>query len=190
MTETFAILDLEWTAWEGSFERGWSGPGEEIEIVQVGMAIFTDDAGIEEIDSLEVLVRPRINPDLSDYFTALTGITQEDVDQQGVDFGHALGQIEDFIDETVHTVYSFGGDGEVVLRNCRLCGLVSPFQPDLFASVYPQVVAFVDDPEPTFTSSDLPDVMGFTPPGQAHTALADVRCIAQALRIMRNAGAF
>ena len=28
----FAIMDLEWTSWEGASERRWSGPGEEMEI--------------------------------------------------------------------------------------------------------------------------------------------------------------
>jgi len=190
MTDRFAILDLEWTSWEGAVERRWSGPGEEIEIVQVGMAVFADTPGIEEIDSLEFLVRPRINPELSDYFIELTGITQQDLDKDGIDFSEALRHIEAFIGEDIRTIYSYGDDSRIVFRNCRLCGIEAPFQADMFASVKPEITAFAEHPEPEFTSSDLPEVMGFAAPGNAHTALADVRCIAQALRIMRSAGAF
>ena len=31
------VMDLEWTAWEGSSQRHWTGPGEEMEIVQIGI---------------------------------------------------------------------------------------------------------------------------------------------------------
>lgn len=34
---TIVVFDLEWTAWEGSKARGWDGPGEEMEIVQIGV---------------------------------------------------------------------------------------------------------------------------------------------------------
>ncbi len=30
------VYDLEYTAWEGSLERNWSGPNEDPEIVQIG----------------------------------------------------------------------------------------------------------------------------------------------------------
>ena len=30
------VMDLEYTAWEGSLERGWSKPGEAREIIQIG----------------------------------------------------------------------------------------------------------------------------------------------------------
>ena len=190
MTDKFAILDLEWTAWEGSVERGWSGPDEEIEIVQFGMAVYADTAAIEEVDSLEVLVRPQINPDLSDYFTQLTGITQEDVDREGIAFPDALGRGSDFLGNSIDTIHCFGSDGNVLHINCDLMGIAPPFPLDLFNSVRKDVAEFLGLAEHGVASSDLPELMGFDVPGQAHTALADVRCIAEALRIMRGVGAF
>ena len=190
MTEQFAILDLEWTAWEGSVERGWSGPDEEIEIVQFGMAVYADTAAIEEVDSLEVLVRPQINPDLSDYFTQLTGITQEDVDREGIAFPDALDRVSDFLGNSIDTIHCFGSDGNVLHINCDLMGIAPPFPLEFFNSVREDITNFLGLADGQVASSDLPDVMGFSAPGNAHTALADVRCIAEALRIMRGVGAF
>ena len=79
------VMDLEWTAWEGSWQRHWSGPGEEMEIVQIGAVKLADTSGLEELDAFEILVRPRINPKLDGYFTDLTGITQDRLDREGVD---------------------------------------------------------------------------------------------------------
>lgn len=190
MTDRFAILDLEFTAWEGSVERRWTGPGEEVEIVQIGMAIFADNTGIEEIDSLEIFVRPCINPDLSDYFIALTGITQEEVDREGITFPDALKRVSEFIANSIETIHCFGSDGNVLRINCDLMGIDTPFPAELFNSVREDIYEFVGLNGDSVTSSDLPELMGFDVPGNAHTALADVRCIAQALRIMRSAGAF
>ena len=71
----FAIMDLEWTSWEGASERRWSGPGEEMEIVQVGALKLRDDETLTETDTLHVLVTPRIAPDLSDYCSQFNGLT-------------------------------------------------------------------------------------------------------------------
>ena len=41
--DIFVIMDLEWTSWEGAKKRQWSGPGEEMEIVQIGALKLRDD---------------------------------------------------------------------------------------------------------------------------------------------------
>ena len=58
------VMDLEWTAWEGARQRTWSGPGEEMEVVQIGAVRLADTPGLEELGAFEILVRPRINPTL------------------------------------------------------------------------------------------------------------------------------
>ena len=66
-------FDMEWTAWEGSWSRSWSAPGEYREIVQIGAVKLDGGNALGERDSFDVLVRPPRNPVLSDYFIALTG---------------------------------------------------------------------------------------------------------------------
>ena len=190
MPKSIAVLDLEWTTWEGAMQRRWRGPGEKLEIVQVGMVKLSDTAALEEVDHLEFFVRPTHNPKLSDYFIELTGIEQATVDQHGVAFPTALVRIQQFLDSTIDAAYCFGDDGFVIRRNCEYNDLDFPFGPDFFNSVIPSICVFLDRPQGDIMSSLLPEIMGFESPGNAHTALADARCIAEALRIMRRAGAF
>ena len=70
------IFDTEFTAWRGSMERGWRGPAELREVVQIG-AVAIDVDSFEEVASFSVLIKPLHNPVLSDYLVALTRITNE-----------------------------------------------------------------------------------------------------------------
>ena len=65
----YIVFDLEFTSWEGSMQRNWSGENEYKEIVQIA-AIKVTDGKIS--DKLNILVKPNINPNLSDYFQKLT----------------------------------------------------------------------------------------------------------------------
>ena len=190
MADSFVIFDSEWTAWEGAKARCWNGPGEEMELVQIGMAKLIDTRELEEIEHLEVLIQPVINPLLSDYFVNLTGITQEMVENDGLLFPKAIPAVEAFLRDDVNVVYSFGIDGSILKHNYHLNDLIMPFSPDMFVSIMPRVAEFFDKPTKDMLSSRLPQDLGFKPPGNAHNALADARCIAETLRIMRRGGAF
>ena len=111
------ILDLEFTAWEGSQEHGWSRPGEFREVVQIG-ALRVGSAGLEVTGEFNELVRPERNPVLSDYFQQLTGISQADVDERGVPFLDALDRFADFCDGQY--VLSYGNDMVILGENLVL----------------------------------------------------------------------
>src|ERR1700754_517527 len=83
------VFDLEFTAWECSMASHWLRPGEFKEVVQIG-AVKLDAASFRITASFDVLVRPRINAGLSPYFENLTGITNAQVAERGVDFAPAL----------------------------------------------------------------------------------------------------
>ena len=71
-----AVLDMEWTSWEGAWARGWSGPGEFREVMKIGLITFFDDVAlITEISHLQLYVRPILNPTLNTDFIKLTGVT-------------------------------------------------------------------------------------------------------------------
>ena len=190
--DIFAIMDLEWTSWEGAHERQWSGPGEEMEIVQIGALKIKDDETLTETDSLDVLVTPRINPDLSDYFIQLTGITQERLDGDGIGFPDALKALQAFLGPGTGTkaVYSMGTDFRVIERNCDLNGVEFPFDEAMFVNARELLKPIVGEDVATSDSSRLPAAMGFPPPGTAHQGLGDCRCIAETLRILRQRGKF
>lgn len=176
------VYDLEYTAWEGSRERAWSGPGEHREIVQIGAVRV--DAQFREQGSLDLLVAPRINPRLSDYFTRLTGITQERL-KDGLSTADALARLDAFA--TGLDLLANGSDAEIIAENCRLAGCDAPFLPRC-RDVHPQLAAASG--KPGIMSSELAGVFGLAR-GRGHDALDDARAVAGALaRLQSGAKAF
>ena len=176
----FVVYDLEYTSWEGAWARGWSGPGEYREIVQIGAVRV--DAGYRELDCLSLLVRPRINPTLSAYFTDLTGITQAAVDNGGTDIVSALDRLLRFAAPDL-TLLSNGADAAVIAENCRRAGIDDRFA-GRTGDVYPQFLAATGRDH--LFSADLPALFGLSPKGQGHDALADARAVAATLAKIRS----
>ncbi|MBO6520566.1 MAG: exonuclease domain-containing protein [Rhodospirillales bacterium] len=184
------IMDLEFTAWEGSRARGWSGQGEEREIVQIGALKISGDDMLKECEALDILVRPRINPQLSDYFRNLTGITQRQLDREGLSFEDALMRLGTFLGGIDGPVYSMGTDCLVIEENCSLYDVAYPFDNTRFADLRPILANTVGRSVAAADSSQLPQHMSFDNPGTAHQGIFDCRCIAETLRILRRRGLF
>lgn len=183
MTE-FIVYDLEYTSWPGSYERNWSGPGEHREIVQIGAVRLSAD--FHELAAFEMVVRPRINPHLSEYLIALTGITQERVEAEGRDFSDALAALESFAAPGC-LLLANGTDAEVLAENCRLNRLADPF-PGRTRNVQPELAAAKGSTK--VISADLPRLFGLPEAGRGHDALADARNVAAALAILASEGKF
>src|SRR4029079_19642626 len=110
---------LEFTAWEGSMASRWTRRAEYTEVVQIG-AVKLDGESLAEIDTFEILVRPRVNPVLSDYLVGLTKITNDDVPQRGEDFVVAYRASLDFAGEG--QCFAHGRDDLILLDNLKLYG--------------------------------------------------------------------
>ena len=178
------VFDLEYTSWEGAAERGWSGPGEHREIVQIGAVRLDAADGLRETGALERLVRPARNPVLSDYFVALTGIAQAAVDRDGVPFTEGLIDFLDFCNGAAALCCN-GWDHRVIEENCNLAGIPYPLDEARVRNVQPILKRAIDAPS-WITSSDLPRLLGLETDGPAHQGLADARAIAAALRWIAN----
>ena len=174
--EEFTIFDTEFTAWEGSHARGWSNPGEHREIIQIG-AIKVDK--LKETDSFLMYVKPKKNPELSDYIIKLTGITQADIDTKGVEYKEALAQFHKWCREL--PIYSFGLDGEVMKENSELVQILFPFNSSQFHDVR-RVFQKAGVDTGSYMSSTIPRAFGVEPPPDAHDALSDARSILLALQ--------
>ncbi len=174
----FILYDSEYTTWEGAQERNWGGEDEHRELVQIG-AIRVDGATLTETESLLIFVKPKINPDLSEYFTKLTGITQKAVDTEGTDFPSAILQFKKWCGEL--PIYSFGiGDGEVVEENCKLLNIPCPFPRDQFNDVR-KIFEAHGIPTEKYYSSTIVQAFGKTPVRIGHDALNDARTILDGL---------
>ena len=87
---TVVVFDTEYTSWEESLQRSWSEPWEHRELVQIA-AVRTIEtaAGFEVVDTLELIIQPQVNREVSDYFVALTGLDRERVAAEGITFQKA-----------------------------------------------------------------------------------------------------
>lgn len=75
--EYIASIALELTCWEGE-----DGPGnfsEAMEVIEIGIHLLRAH-DYSHVRDLQYFVRPTRRPELSEFCTKLTGITQEDVD--------------------------------------------------------------------------------------------------------------
>jgi inhibitor of KinA sporulation pathway (predicted exonuclease) len=185
--ETIIVYDLEYTAWDGSLARRWSGEGEYRELVQIGAVKLENIHGFKEIESFERLCLPEFNPELSDYFTGLTGITDADLARDGAPFHSVLSEFADFVGPSA-VVAANGDDARCLAENCLWRGVSMPIEEERTLNLRPLFMAFLDLPREKTVSSDLPARLGLSMEGTAHTGLADARAIALALRAVGRGG--
>ena len=178
--DAIVVWDTEFTAWPGSQERSWTGPGEHRELVQIGAVALDATAGFAEIATFERIVRPKINPRLSQYFIDLTGITPQRVDGEGVPFPRALDDFAAFAKRWIGQVGAFGRDDVVLSENCALHGIALPIALGRFQDLRPALEAAIG--RTGMMSSELPRFVGLPVPEQAHDALGDARAIASVIR--------
>ncbi len=174
------IFDTEYTTWEGAQERKWSGPGEHREIVEIG-AILADTENYQELDSFTIFVKPKKNPILSEYFIKLTGITQEKVDQEGIDFPLAIKKFSEWA-ENFH-LYCFGSDLKVLQENCELSGIELPFSTEYFHNLRDTFSSYGIASE-NYMSSTIVEAFGEKPKREGHDALNDARTLLDGLRLL------
>lgn len=177
------VFDLEYTAWPGAMERNWSGPGELREIIQIGAVKAEVTTGMAEIGCFSMVVRPARNPLLSDYITALTGITQAQVDDQGVPFAQALAAFLAFVgDDSTTEVCSNGSDDLRLYENCRLYDLPeAPLAALRFRNLRPWLTARLG-PGAVLESCRLLENFGPSAGQPLHDGLGDARIILETLR--------
>ena len=183
--DTFVLLDTEYTAWEGSWQRGWTGPGEYKEIIQVGM--IRVGPGLIETASEKIYVKPVKNPILSDYIKNLTHITQEEIDTRGMSLAECVEKIHAFLG--TDAAYSYGLDEVVVKENCDLIGI--SYTPglgrilDVRDVIFPGLAAIQVSPE-GYTSGTLIEAFGPAPNSAAHDAVNDMRNLLAAIRAINE----
>ncbi|MCH8748743.1 hypothetical protein IH781_03245, partial [Patescibacteria group bacterium] len=136
LPDTFIVFDLEWTAWEGSLERKWSGPGEYREIYDIGAALVSGPE-FEVRGTFRQLVVLELVPELPQYSTDLTGITQQEIDEGGIPFKEMVPAFKKFAGEL--NIYSWGSakgnDGDKFAENCQLKSVPNPFLAKQFKNI-------------------------------------------------------
>ena len=179
------VFDTEFTAWLGSMARAWAGSGEHKEIVQIG-AVVLDAASLEERQAFAVLIRPVLNPMLSDYLVDLTGITNERLAAEGVEFATGVTRFVEFAG--ARPLYAYGRDDRIIAANAERLR-----RPDLWPGLpttnLKDWLLKVGIPLAGIHSGNLAAHVGSKSQGIAHDALIDARSLAEAVRYLVAKGA-
>jgi len=178
------VFDLEYTAWECSMARHWLTPGEYREVVQIG-AVKLDANSFARLDEFKLLVRPRVNHQLSAYFQKLTGISQEAVMRDGIDFADAYRLFLDFAGDG--PIAAFGRDDRALTDNLRLYGVTDAAPLPVFYDLRGWFAAQGLDPR-GMLSCDIAPALGVPFVGQSHDALDDARSLAAGMAAMAARG--
>ena len=178
------VFDLEFTAWDGSLASRWSRDGEHTEVVQIG-AVKLDAKTLKLTGEFECLVRPRVNPVLSQYLINLTGITNEMIDARAVDFITAYRAFLDFVGPS--PTWAFGRDDLIFAENLKLYawdGL--PVPP--YSNAIPWFAAHGLDLTGKH-ACEVAEAAGATFTGRKHDALSDAHGVAAGIKAVVERGA-
>lgn len=179
------ILDLEFTAWEGSLQYDWRRPGEFREVVQIG-AVKLSPGALTPIDEFNMLIIPRLNPVLSAFFCDLTGVTNEHLQARGVDFITGYGAFLEFAAGA--QVWAHGRDDLVLAANLKLYGWDRHFPVLNYSNAILWFLEHGVDLRGKH-ACDVAAAVGAEFSGRQHNALDDARGVAAGIRALIARGA-
>lgn len=198
MEDQYIIFDTEYTTWEGAMASNWAEPWQEQEVVQISALKIQDN---KIIDKFDCLVRPSKNPLLSEYFTKLTGITNDDVQSEGISFKQAY---QNFINFAKGYVCYSNATGKKI--DCRSDGDILDINVDLnniqvtegleYKNISPIIYGLADEKNiklPPLSSGEFvehlgvdKDVVKVSGLSGAHYALYDCYSLFVSLQYLRN----
>lgn len=183
------IFDCEFLTAEGALSRLWSGPDDPDPVVaQIGMIRLGLEADFPLMDQRRLYVLP-LGRDgarlpLDPYFTALTGVTEADLDREGMPLAEALAEVGRFAGDT--RLWCWGKDEfNMVAISCYVQGITPALPVGRFGNATRLMLAAGmprEDLRRT-SSGKLADYFGLPHgPLRGHDALDDATSIALVLR--------
>lgn len=136
--------------------------------------------------SFSVLIKPVINPVLSDYFCRLTRISNGRLQREGVSFVEGIQRFQAFAGK--RKSYCYGRDDRIIADNADLLDVSNAWS--FGASVnLRHWLEKVGVPLSGVHSGELAAHVGSASQGVAHDALTDARSLAEAVRYLVARGA-
>lgn len=115
------IYDTEFTTWEGAMEADWSREGEAREIVQFSAVKLGFGQQVSQYEQFDYLVKPQKNKTLSEYFSNLTGITQQQVERFGIENSRLLEYLKAYSRNGDIAMFSWGNDIQSIMDTAQQC---------------------------------------------------------------------
>ncbi|PZM15872.1 3'-5' exonuclease [Rhizobium tubonense] len=193
--KTAIVFDCEFLCLQGSQSRFWCAAHDPDPVIaQIGAVKLGLEGDFPLLDTHRVYVRPidRFGHryPLDPFFTKLTGITEEDIEDEGVALSEALGGVDRFSNGA--RFWSWGKDElNMVAISCYIAGIPSSIPAQRFDNAVKLVIAAgmpIEDIAKT-PSNKLADYYGVeTPSLQGHDALDDALSVAYTLQHLLKTG--
>jgi hypothetical protein len=183
------IFDCEFLTAEGSPSRFWCGPYDPDPVVaQIGLAKLSLENDFPILDTRRIFVmalnRNRNRYPLDPFFTQLTGITETDLQTNGVSLEDALEQVSNFA--TGSKLWSWGKDEfNMMAISCYVQGMPAPIPARSFGNACSLLLKAGmphDDLIQTRSSGLAAYFQLDTPPLKSHDALDDALNVAYVLQ--------
>jgi inhibitor of KinA sporulation pathway (predicted exonuclease) len=149
----YAIIDLEFTSWKGSWARNWSLPWEKKEIIQIGAIKFNNFQKFSD-KNINIYIKPKINKHLSSYIQKLTGIRQYHINELGISLSEADILLRKFF-SGVKKIYCNGLDKEILINNYKLLKMHEPRFIKNIYNINPIFVSILNIDKEKLISSEL-----------------------------------
>ena len=170
--KTTVILDLEWTSWKYNVDRKW----QKKEIIQIGAIKINNKYKI--IGEINIYVKPKFNPILSNYIKKLTGITQNKIDNNGLPFKKAYEKFNIFSKNS--KIISNGVDGKIIKENLKYYNLKKKIK---IKNIRPLLINKYKIPKRFINSAIIHTFFGYKlNKKHSHNAIWDCKCILKALK--------
>ncbi|MEM9270687.1 MAG: exonuclease [Pseudomonadota bacterium] len=190
------VFDCEFLTADGAPSRFWCGPHDPDPVVaQIGCARLSLEGGFEINQTQRTYVIPTGRDGgrvaLDPLFIRLTGITEEEIDAQGVPLEQALAQTAAFADGA--RLWSWGKDEfNMMAISCYVAGLTPPLPISRFGNACALLLKAgmpFEDLAKT-RSNTLADYYKVShPPLRGHDALDDALSVAYVLQHLLKEGA-
>lgn len=193
--KTAIVFDCEFLCVQGSQNRFWCGAIDPDPVIaQIGAVRIGLEAGFPILETFKAYVTPVDRHGdkyaLDPYFVNLTGITEEQIDQQGTSLQEALSGLENFSEGA--GFWSWGKDELNMLAiSCYIAGISPPIPASRFDNAVKLLLAAgmpVEDLART-PSNRLADYYGVDHPVlRGHDALDDALSVAYTLQHLLRCG--
>lgn len=193
--KTAIIFDCEFLCLEGSQRRFWCAAHDPDPVIaEIGAVKLGLEGDFPILGTYKAYVRPidRFGNQyaLDPFFTTLTGITEENIEVEGVDLQDALAGVDSFSDGA--RFWSWGKDElNMVAISCYVAGIQPPIPAHRFDNAVKLLLAAgmpIEDLAKT-PSNRLADYYGVDhPPLQGHDALDDALSVSYTLQHLMKAG--
>lgn len=183
------VFDCEFLTGEGSPSRFWCGPYDPDPVIaQIGLVRLDLTDGFVIRETLRSYVIPRNRQGgrsrLDPFFTRLTGITEENIEQEGISLEEALRETKKFAAGA--RLWSWGKDEfNMVAISCYVEGLVPPIPVSQFGNACTLLLkaGMPYEDLKNMRSNRLADYYELDhPPLRGHDALDDALSVAYVLQ--------